>query len=63
MHIHRQMVSSEFTIVDDWWKRAAHNVLLSRLGLVSITVAGECLIKVLHESTASTIYHTNFAMI
>eukprot|EP00953_Heterococcus_sp_UTEX-ZZ885_P001989 1588-Heterococcus_DN1.PRE.6 len=40
------MVSSEFTIVGDGWKRAGPDVVLSGLGWVSITGAGECLIKV-----------------
>jgi hypothetical protein len=49
------MVSSEFTIVGDGWKRAGPDVVLSGLGWVSITGAGECLIKVLHTVTTNAI--------
>jgi hypothetical protein len=50
------MVSSEFTIVGDGWKRAGPDVVLSGLGWVSITGAGECLIKVLYTISTSANY-------
>ena len=56
------MVSSEFTIVGDGWKRAGPDVVLSGLGWVSITGAGECLIKVLSHNHYYCIHCTHGVM-
>ncbi|KAG5175010.1 P-loop containing nucleoside triphosphate hydrolase protein [Tribonema minus] len=40
------MVSSEFTVVGEGWRRAGPDIVLSGLGWISVTGAGECAVKV-----------------